>query len=125
MNMDFEKVNLNPMGKKFGDCSVRALAKATGKDWLTIYDELCQLGRSIYCLPNDTETIKIYLDKFPHDSCNAVKGKKRQVVNDFNKGTYILMIANHWTCVKDGVCFDLWDCRKKCVYRYWKIAGSE
>jgi len=119
--MKFEKVNTNPKGHRNGDCSIRAISKATDKEWIVVFDELYKIGRLIFCLQNDIETIKIYLKDFKHSSCKAIKGKKRLVVKDFNTGTYILRIANHITCVKDNVLYDLWDCRDKCVYRYWKI----
>jgi hypothetical protein len=123
--MRFVKTNLNPFGKKVGDCSVRAIAKATDKDWFEIYEPLCKIGKTLCVMPNDLEALKFYLNEFPYTSCKAIKGKKREIVSDFEKGTYVLRIANHFTAVKDGVCYDLWDCRKKCVYCYWEIKRGE
>jgi hypothetical protein len=119
------KFNINPSGLEFGDCTVRAIAKGLGKDWLTVYDDLYKLGRTIHCMPNDNETIKLYLDTFETNTCKAIKGEKRKAVKDFDKGTYILKIANHYTVVIDNVNYDLWDCRKRSVYRYWKINNKE
>ena len=40
----FEYFNQNPCGKNVGDCTVRAISKATGKDWGETYLRLCIQG---------------------------------------------------------------------------------
>ena len=35
--MGFSYFNPNPAGQKVGDCTVRAIAKATGKSWDEVY----------------------------------------------------------------------------------------
>ena len=40
----YNHFNPNPCGKNVGDCTVRAIVKATGKDWGEIYLRLCIQG---------------------------------------------------------------------------------
>ena len=42
--MGFSYFNPNPEGKQVGDCTVRAIAKATGKSWDETYVGLCLHG---------------------------------------------------------------------------------
>ena len=40
------------------------------------------------------------------------------------KGTLILSLSKHLTCVKDGVLYDTYDCSRdgtRCVYGYWIV----
>ena len=39
--MGFSYFNPNPEGKQVGDCTVRAISKATGKSWDETYVGLC------------------------------------------------------------------------------------
>ena len=38
-----------------------------------------------------------------------------------SKGTYVIKISNHLTCVQNGYICDTWDCSNYCVGNYWKI----
>ena len=40
----YNHFNPNPCGKNVGDCTVRAIVKATGMDWGEIYLRLCIQG---------------------------------------------------------------------------------
>lgn len=51
------------------------------------------------------------------------KGSKRPTVDSFTKehpeGTYVLIVANHYVCSKDGHYFDTWDSGEYSMYGYW------
>jgi hypothetical protein len=119
--MRFKKTNTNPTKKKKGDCVIRALSIALEKEWLEVYDELCKIGRKVYDMPSCKEVYETYLNEFESITPKVIKGKKRLTANDFKKGTYILSQANHLVAIKEGVLCDLWDSRKRCVYKYWII----
>jgi len=119
--MRFKKENVNPLKKNTGDCVIRAITKATNRDWIKVLDDLFIIARKIFSVPNWHDTYYKYLEEFEMKTCVAVKGKARKKVQDFMGGTYILKTANHLTCVIDGVNYDTWDNRMRCVYRYWKI----
>ena len=45
--------NPNPVGRKVGDCSVRAIAKALKTDWETAYMMIALNGYNIVCKRNE------------------------------------------------------------------------
>jgi hypothetical protein len=123
--MRYEKLNNNPLGIKTNDCVIRSISFTLNQSWKKVYTDLFNLSMEHTRVFNDEEIIKIYLSEFEHHTCPAVKGESRKKVKDFDdNNTYILSIANHLTCVIDGTLFDTWDCRNKCVYRYWIIDNN-
>lgn len=126
MKKHFEYYNPNPLKKKTGDCVVRALCKATGLDWDTIYRELCDIGFKLKVMPNDDKCWAQFLTAhgFTYKSLTPEKGSKRQTVAGFAKehtgGACVLRVAHHLVTCIDGVYYDLNDFGGHCVYGYWK-----
>lgn len=118
--------NPNPSKKETGDCVVRALCKATDKDWDAIYKELFELGFELKVMPNSDEAWKEYVKRngFIHHKISNKKGSKRPTVASFAKehkeGTFVLNVANHIVTVKDGYYFDTWDCGHKSLYGFYE-----
>lgn len=116
----------NPSKKLQGDCVVRAITKATGKDWDTVYIELCKIGLEIKAMPNDKDTWKKYLkdNGYIYHKINVKRGSRRGTVAEFaeknKKGTFILQIANHIVTCQDGYYYDTWDCGDYSLYGYWE-----
>ena len=125
--------------KKVGDCVVRAIANATGKDYKEIYDGINELAKSerigkrkkkISSSRNGvyTQTAKKYIEdvlKWKWHPCMKIGSgctthlKKDELPN----GKLIVNLSKHFSCVKDGVLYDTFDCsrnEKRCVYGYWK-----
>lgn len=124
--MNYTVCNLNPTGKKVGDCVVRAIAKAEGKRWQEVYDGLCAIGRELFAMPNDKKTYEAYLErngwfKLPMP---RFEDNTRYTVKEFAdahpKRTFIISVANHLTVVVDGTLFDTHDCSWKSVCNYWQ-----
>jgi hypothetical protein len=119
--------NPNPTKKTDrGDCVVRAMCKATGKDWNTVFIELCKLGMELKAMPNDKITWKEYLERngFQYHKITVKKGSKRGTVAQFaeknKKGTYVLSVANHLVTAEDGYYYDTWDCGEYSLYGYYE-----
>lgn len=120
----------NPNPKKredASDCVVRALCKATGKDWDTVFNELVEIAFELKVMPNSDDAYKVYLERskdFKEHKISIKKGSKRPTVQSFaekhKKGTFVLRVANHLVTVKDGYFYDTWDCGIKSVYKYWE-----
>ena len=118
--------NPNPLKKETGDCVVRALCKATGKDWELVYSELCQLGFELKVMPNSDECWKEYLIRtgFIYHSIKVKKGSRRPRVDEFARkkehkdGTYVLKVANHIVTCKEGHYYDTWDSGECCLFSY-------
>ena len=121
----FNKVNVNPLKKKVGDCSIRAISTATGKDWDIVFMDLCEIAFDLKCMPNGDEATDQYLkaNNFVRIPIKITKGSKRPTVESFTKehaqGTYVLRVANHMVAVKEGMYHDTWDSGTCCVYSYW------
>lgn len=117
--------NPHPKGiKSHGDCVYRAIAIATGKDWLTVYDELTALGRELLAPPNDKLTYATYLDRIADRiEVKTVGGRltgKGVAGRDPSK-IYVVRMANHLACVKGGKVRDTWDSTKKSAYIVWEL----
>lgn len=125
--MAYIKFNHNPLGKKTGDCVIRAFAQAFNKDWDTIYDELCVLGKELKDVPNGNETYTEYLqrNKCISMSFPVKKGQKRLTPKTFSKkypeGSYILRLAHHLVAVTDGNYYDIWNSGNKAIYKAWRV----
>lgn len=122
------KENLNPVGKKTGDCVIRAIAKAENRHWLSVFDELTMLARQNYTLPNDMDCCNIYLGaKYQTiPIMHKVRGKnKRYTVNElakkYSKNTLIIRVAGHTAVAVNGDYYDIWDCGESCSYKAWVV----
>ena len=47
---------------------------------------------------------------------NAIKSVAK---SEHLEGTYVLIVANHYVCSKDGHYFDTWDSGECSMYGYW------
>lgn len=122
----FKYTNPHPKKKKnLGDCSIRALSIATGKDWLTIYDELAAIGREILAPQGSMEAINIYMERIGTKIPVKVDGK-RLTAKDLcalrGSHTYVIRTAGHVACVKNKKLRDTWDSSTKSGYIVWKVS---
>ena len=116
--------NPNPIRNRVGDCTVRAITKATGEDWDTIYTRLCFYG--FICkdmsLANDVWGKYLRKQGFKRYLVDD-KDQDYYTVNDFCQdnptGTYILAIDGHVVCVVDGKYYDTWDSGGEIPIYYW------
>ena len=120
-----------------GDCFTRAVCNATGMDYKEVYDLVNEYGK------------KERIGKRKHSVSKARDGvystTARKIMADLGwlwkptmqigsgctthlsadelpSGTIICLVSRHYTCVKDGVVYDTYDCTRdenRCVYGYW------
>lgn len=131
-NTFYKKVNLNPKGSITGDCVVRAIANALDKDWYQVFDDLTKIARDRCGVIDEPETYSIYLKDYPTIRVKFVDkyGENRRLRPRYFKekglnGTYIVSVAGHLTCVRNGVVEDTWNCANKCAYKIWEIKNKE
>lgn len=128
----YQFYNPHPQGKLVGDCVKRAITKATGLDYHTVQLELNRYkkitGADSF---NSNTNWKPYVENVLHGkklSFPAEKGKPRmngyRFCTEFPKGTYLLRLSKHLVCCIDGVIYDTWDSRDKCVYNAWEIKSN-
>jgi hypothetical protein len=106
--------NLNPVRRRAGDCTVRAISKFLGEEWETIYVALALEGFRLCDMPSANHVWAAYLRR---------KGYKRhslpntcpdcytvaQFCDDHPKGTYMLALSGHVVTVINGCYYDSWD----------------
>ena len=121
-------VNVNPKGRRTGDCVVRAISQFLGWTWERTYRELAEWGIEHATMLDCPEAYEKFLlskgwekERQPRNA----DGTKITVAEFCKKiaepGTvYIVAMANHLTYIgPDCRINDIWDCGGKCVGNYW------
>jgi len=119
------RYNPNPSNKRVGDCAVRAVAKATGKDWNKTYLDLVTQGYMMKDMPSSNAVWGEYLHSESFDRY-IIPNECPQcyTLNDFcreyPKGTYVVALPNHAVAVIDGNFYDEWDSSNEIPLYFWK-----
>lgn len=122
--LKFKNVNVNPKGRKTGDCSTRAIANVLGISYEQALREQCEMAVK-YCYGLTTkETIDKVMQKYGWVKIKQPKhidGTKYLVgnINALTDKDCLILMANHFTAVKNGCIEDIWDCRYKTIGNYW------
>lgn len=121
--------NPNPEEKSVGDCSVRAIAKATNKDWNDAYVEIALEGLSRHDMPSANHVWGAYLKKhgFEKRIIPTECPECYTVIDfciDFPKGTYVIALSGHVVTVVDGMYYDSWDSGRENPIYYWAKKDS-
>jgi len=120
----YSAYNPNPMGARVGDCTVRAIARATGQSWERVYAGLCIEGFVLGDMPSANHVWGAYLRRqgfrrhmLPDDcpDCYTVADFCR----DHPHGRYVLAISGHVVCAEDGDYYDTWDSGGEIPVYYW------
>ena len=127
--LDFININKNPKNRKTGDCSTRALCNILKISYDKALEEQCEAAKK-YCFGITTkETIDKVMQKY-----GWKKQKQPRKLNNTKYKVYemdevlssdemedgaLVLIANHWTVVRDYQIEDIWNCGKKSVGNYW------
>ena len=117
--------NPNPRGRTVGDCTIRALAKATGKSWYDVYTGVSLDGYQLADMMSANHVWGAYLrrngwrrrlisDDAPDDYTVA------DFAADHPRGTYILALDGHVVTVRDGDWYDTWDSGAEIPIYYWE-----
>lgn len=121
---NYVSYNANPIKKRVGDCTIRAISKAIDQDWERTYVELCLQGFIMCDMPSANHVWGAYLKN---------KGFRRAIiedeypdgytVSDFCQdnpvGRYVLAISGHVVAVVDGMYYDTWDSGDEVPIYYW------
>lgn len=117
--------NPNPAGRKVGDCSVRAIAKALRIDWEKAYELLATAGYQMCDMPSSDSVwgAVLRMDGFyrkaiPNACPNCYTAEDFCI--DHPRGTYVLGFGGHVATVRDGQIFDSWDSSKEIPQFYWE-----
>ena len=106
--------NNNPVGRRVGDCSVRAISKALDVDWETAYAMIASNGFAMGDMPSSNSVWGAVLRQ---------NGFKKQAIpnscpdcytfadfaRDNPRGTFVLGTGSHVATVVDGDLYDSWN----------------
>ena len=122
-------VNVNPKGRKTGDCSTRALVGTLGIS----YDEALKLqmkwSLKTYYDPTSKQVMEKVLQEFGYikmkqprkaDGKKYTVGEMDKLLTDKQMQEGVLItVANHHTCITGGMIQDIWNCSTKSVGNYY------
>lgn len=125
----YQFLNVHPEGKLVPDCVKRAITTAAQMDYHEVQLELNRhkklTGAKTF---NEDKNWKSYVENVLNGvklSFPAKAGKPRmngeRFCKAYPKGRYILNMAGHLSCCVDGIIYDTWDTRNKCVYTAYEI----
>ena len=131
--LNYTNFNVNPKGRKTGDCSTRALTSVLGIS----YEECLklQVEEALKCYYDVTskQVMERVLKKFGYvkmkqplkaDGTKYTVGELDKITSAKERAYGILVtVANHHTAVKDFSIIDIWDCRGKSVGNYYVKAN--
>lgn len=122
--MAYVEWNPNPVGRKVGDCAVRAVAKALDMGWEAAYIALTINGLQMGDLPNSDAVSGALLRqhgfhrKALPDTCPDCY-TVADFCDDHPSGVYVLYCGGHVCCCKNGSYFDSWDSGQETVQYVW------
>jgi hypothetical protein len=125
----YKPYNPNPARNRVGDCTVRAICKATGQEWNRVFAALSAYGFAFKDMPSANYVWGAYLEDngFAQHLIDK-RGKRLYTVEDFCRdhpeGTYILAIEGHVVCVAEGYYYDSWDSGQEIPIFYWTRGGK-
>lgn len=120
----YKYYNPNPLGKKIGDCVIRAISKILSKSWYEVYLDIAMVGLKMCDMPSSNAVWGAYL----YD-----QGFKRAVIDntcpncytvkdfchDNSKGLFLLATGEHVVAIIDGDYYDSWDSGDEIPVYYW------
>ena len=116
--------NPNPLGKRVGDCVIRAIGKLTGQDWETVYNEIARAGFELCDMPSSNAVWAAYLKRLGYrrfiipDTCPNCY-TVRDFCLDNPHGKFLLATGSHVVTTVDGDYYDAWDSGAEVPIYYW------
>lgn len=118
--------------KQQNDCTVRALAVATGMPYDDAYDILKEAGRQSsrkFKMPEWMSKQPLAALRFEKMTFPSVKGQPRmnpvRFCSQFPYGTFIVRTAKHVFVIRDGVAIDTeQEPAERCIYSAWRVVES-
>lgn len=108
----------NPVGRKVGDCAVRAVAKALNMGWEAAYIALVINGLQMGDMPSSNSVIVATLRqhgfkrKAVPDTCPYCYTAE-DFCEDHPRGVFVLFFGEHVATVVDGDLYDAWNSSKE------------
>lgn len=118
--MAYVEFNNNPVGRRTGDCAVRAISKALNIGWEAAHLMLDINAISMGDMPSSD---------LVWGSTLRQHGFYKHLVNEYmtaedfcelhSRGVYVLAFGGHVATVISGNLYDAWDSSKEVIQYYW------
>lgn len=112
--------NANARGRFTNDCVIRAISLAEDKTWNETYNELSEIAQRNGIILDDVQFVEPLLDSRYERICFREK-YVGEFMEEHPKGTYLITMKSHITCVIDGVLYDTFDCRDRVMWCAWEV----
>lgn len=117
--------NPNKLGKKVGDCAVRALTKALGVSWNTAYELMVEKGYEMADMPSSNSVWGAVLKdhgftRYAIDNTCPECYTAGDFAREHRNGVYVLGFGNHTATIVDGILYDAWNSENETPLYYWK-----
>ena len=122
--------NNNPVGRRVGDCAVRAISKALDVSWEKAYVMLAVNGFLMGDMPNSNAVWGALLRQHGFkaqtmpDDCDECYTAS-DFASDNPDGIYVLGFGNHVATVVDGKLYDSWDSSDEIPQIIWYKEDEE
>ena len=116
--------NPNPLGKRVGDCVIRAIGKLTGQDWETVYRDIADAGFELCDMPSSNAVWAVYLKRLGYrrfvipDACPNCY-TVRDFCLDNPQGKFLLATGSHVVTVINGDYYDAWNSGDEIPVYFW------
>lgn len=106
------------------DCTVRAICKLTGLEWMEVYLGICIEGAMLQAMPSTNFVWgswlreRGYIRKSLPDTCPDCL-TVRKFCERHPRGRYLLMLPMHVVAVESGNYYDSWDSGDETASFYW------
>ena len=124
----YVEYNPNPVGRKVGDCAVRAIAKALNKNWEDAYVLIADAGYKMGDMPSSDSVWGavlrqhgFYRRSIPNSCPDCYTAE--DFCKDHPQGIYVLGFGGHVATVKDGCLYDSWDSSNEIPIYVWYRKG--
>lgn len=126
----WQEYNPNPVGRRVGDCAVRAVAKALDTDWESAYLMLVANAFMLCDMPSSDSVWGATLrqhnflrESVPNDCPDCYDAN--DFIEEHPIGTYVLGFGGHTATVVDGVLYDSWDSSELNPQFFWYRKGDK
>lgn len=117
--------NPNPNGTNVGDCAIRAICAATGKEWDDVFVSLSVQAYSLKDMPSANRVWGRYLKQlgYVRHTIQEYDMTVEEFAETHEHGKYILCLDGHVVCVDNGYYYDTWDSGDGIPIYYFTLDG--
>ncbi len=120
----FTKKSQTKKNMFIGDCVIRAVAHATQKPYIDVWNDLVDLSKKTLNLPNEEATYGVYLENIGWEKQKPMRNSKNKTLRVAQfpskpRGKYIIQTSGHLTAIVNRVHLDTWDCGGYRANSFW------